>query len=373
MLFFFSLLALALTSSAQAHELGTIQVYVTFHQGGTWQVDVAIDEEHIPRLPAGRPAGETRYGPLAGLTPELRDRLGIFLTALADRSALAFDGRPATPESLAVDRPAPPADDPFAPLPKVTLHLKGAIRPGARAATFSTTLPIGTYPLALVNEGDPAPSRRWQQGGPKREAGEPFPLSPRVVPPPRGRVALRYLGLGFRRILPQGTEQILFILGIFLWSRGAKPLLAQLTAFTAGFTLASAVAVFGSFGLAPRLVEPAIALSILYVALANLLPRRPQPVQLALVTLSGLGLFHGLAFAVTLRALAPPRAVLATAFFGFDLGILGGLLAVLAAASLLVGVPYRDRRWYRHRVVIPAALAMATLGLYWSIERIFLP
>ncbi len=326
-----------------------------------------------------RPAGETRYGPLAGLTPELRDRLGIFLSALADRSALAFDGWPATPESLSVDRPAPPADDPFAPLPKVTLHLKGAIPPGARAATFSTTLPVGTYPLAFVNEGDPAPSRRWQQGGPKGEAGEPFPLSPRVVPPPRGQVALRYLGLGFRRILPQGTEQILFILGVFLWGRGAKPLLAQLTAFTAGFTLVSAAAVFGSFGsfssfgVAPRFVEPAIALSILYVALASLLSRRPQPVQIALVTLSGLGLFHGLAFAGTLRALAPPRAVLATALFGFDLGILGGLLAVLAAAALLVGLPYRDRRWYHHRVVIPASLAMATLGLYWSIERIFLP
>ena len=368
-----SLLLFSLASPAQAHELGTIQVYVTFHPGGTWQVDASIDEEHIPPIPATRPAGETRYGPIAGLTPDFKARLGTFLSAIADRSTLAFDGRPTVPEALSVDRPVPPADDPFAPLPKVTLHLKGAIPPGAKTATFSTTLPIGSYPLSLTNEGDAIPSRRWPQGGPKAETGDPFPLSPRVVPPPLGRVALRYLGLGFQRILPQGTEAILFALGIFLWSRRRKPLLAQLAAFTAGFALASAATLHGPLPLpamASRLVEPAIALSILYVALANLLPRRLQPLHFALVALCGLP--YGLACGKTLRDLSPPRSVLATAALGFDLGALCGLLAVLAAAFVLVGSPFSNRSWYRHRVIVPASLALATIGLYWSIERIFL-
>jgi hypothetical protein len=370
-------LFLLLALPARAHELGTIQAYVTFQPGGTWKVDISIDEEHIPPLPASRPAGETRYGPISGLTPELRSRLGIFFSALADRSTLAFDGRPAVPEALSVDRPASPADDPFAPLPKLTLHLKGAIPSGAKTATFSTTLPIGSYPLSLTNEGDAMPSRRWPQGGPKAETGDPFPLSLRVVPPPLGRVALRYLGLGVRRILPQGTEQILFALGIFLWSRRRKLLLAQIAAFTAGFVVASAAsvaAVPNSLLSSPRLIEPALALSILYLALASLLPRRRQPfpsLHLALVALCGLP--HGLEFAKTLRDLSPPRSVLATAVSSFDLGALSGLLAVLAAASLLIGSRWSGRAWYRHRVVVPASLALATIGLYWSIERIFLP
>ncbi len=367
---FFLLLALP----ASSHELGTIQAYVTFQPGGTWKVDISIDEEHIPPLPATRPAGETRYGPISGLTPELRSRLGVFFSALTDRSTLAFDGREAVPESLSVDRPASPADDPFAPLPKLTLHLKGAIPPGAKTATFSTTLPIGSYPLALTNEGDAMPSRRWPQGGPAAETGDPFPLSPRVVPPPLGRVALRYFGLGVRRILPQGTEPILFALGIFLWSRRRKLLFAQIAAFTVGFALASAAAFPGSLLSSSRLIEPALALSLLYLALSSLLPRRLQPfpsLHLALVAFCGLP--HGLEFAKTLRDLSPPRAVLATAVLSFDLGALSGLLAVLAAASLLIGSRWSDRSWYRHRVVIPAALALATIGLYWSIERIFLP
>ncbi|HEV7517303.1 MAG TPA: hypothetical protein VGR07_13455, partial [Thermoanaerobaculia bacterium] len=176
-LFLLSLsIALAGVHPARAHELGTIQVSASFREGGTWQVDVAIDEEHIPKVPATRPAGATRYGRIAGLTPELAARLGTFLGALADRSTLAFDGRPAVPETLSADLPPPPADDPFAPPPKLTLHLTGATPPGARAATFATAIPVGSYPVAFRNEGDAMPTRRWQKAG---EAGAAFPLSPR--------------------------------------------------------------------------------------------------------------------------------------------------------------------------------------------------
>jgi hypothetical protein len=361
-------MTVSIVPALDAHELGTIQVSASFQQGGTWRVDVAIDEEHIPKLPATRPAGATRYGRIAGLTPEIAARLGIFLAALTDRSTLAFDGRPAAPEKVAVDRPPPPADDPFAPPPKVTLHLSGDIPPGARAAAFSTTIPVGTFPLAYSNEGDAAPYRRWQKEG---EAGTAFPLSPRVVPPPRFQVALRYLGLGFRHVLPRGSELILFVLGIFLLSLRVRPLLAQVAAFALASTLGLALAAWSGFALAPRIVGPALALAIVYLGVGNLLSREVRPLRIGLVF--AFGLLHGLAFAAALRELGPPRAVLATALLGFDLGALAGALAVLAAAFLFVGAPYRDRPWYRDRVVIPASLALATLGLYWSVERIFLP
>jgi hypothetical protein len=330
-------------------------------------VDLAIDEEHVPKLPATRPAGATRHGRIAGLTPEIAARLGPFLGALADRSALAFDGRPAAPETLSVDRPPPPADDPFAPPPKVTLHLTGEIPPGARTAAFATAVPVGNYPLAFWNEGDAMPTRRWQTSG---EPGKPFPLSPRVVPPPRIAVALRYLGLGFRHVLPRGSELTLFVLGICLWSLRVRPLLAQVASFAVASTLGLTLTAWSGFALSPRIVGPALAFSIVYLAVENLRTRDLQPSRIALVF--AFGLLHGLALAVAFRAMGPPRAAFSTALAGFDLGFLAGQLAVLAAAVLLVGLPYGGRPWYRDRVVIPASLAMAILGLYWSAERLCL-
>ncbi|HEV7515536.1 MAG TPA: HupE/UreJ family protein, partial [Thermoanaerobaculia bacterium] len=191
------------------------------------------------------------------------------------------------------------------------------------------------------------------------------------VPPPRIQVMLRYLGLGFRHVVPRGSEQILFALGIFLLSLSVKPLLAQVTAFTAASTLACAAAVYGRVALPPRVAAPAIALSIVYLAVENLRRRELRASRIALVF--ACGLLYGLAFAGALRELGAPRAVLSTAVLGFDLGALAGQLAVLGAVFLLVGLPWGDRPWYRDRVVIPASLAMATLGLYWSVERIFLP
>jgi hypothetical protein len=365
-LFLLSLFLVAvLASPAVAHELGTVQVSASFAQDGTWRVDVAIDEEHVPKVAVSRP-GETRYGAIAGLTPELRGRLGAFLSALADRSSLAFDRRKAAPEKLSVDRPAPPADDPFAPPPKVTLHLAGTIPAGARAATFSTAIPLGHYPVAFWNEGDTAPSRRWQQGG--EGGGPPFPLSPRVVPPGRGRVALRYLELGFTQVLPRGMGILLFTLGIFLLGLGGKPLLVQLAALTAGETVALVAATQGLVALPPGLLAAAIALSIAGVAIDNLLSRRLRPSRVVLVFVGGV--LHGLGFAGTLRTLGLPATASTTALLGFDLGIIAAQLAVIATAVLLVGLPFRRESWYRHRVVIPASLVLATLGLYSTLARL---
>jgi hypothetical protein len=182
-------------------------------------------------------------------------------------------------------------------------------------------------------------------------------------------VLARYLGLGFRRVLPMGAEPILFLLGMGLLSRRLHSFLAQGIAFAAASGLAIAASALGGFALPSRLLAPALALSLLTLGVENLLTREPGRLRIALV--SAWGLLHGFALGTAFREAGPPQAVRATALSGFDLGAVAGELAVLAAAFLLLGAPYRDRPWYRHRVVIPASLALATLGLYWSVERIF--
>jgi HupE / UreJ protein len=349
-----------------AHELGAIQVEATFHRDATWTIEIAIDEEHVPTNLPPPPGGSASVPAIAGLTPELERRLGPFLRALTYRPALRFDGQPARASRFSVAEP-PPSDDPFAPAPRPTFTLSGEIPAGAREVTWSVRLSVGRYPLALSNEGDAAPARQWLQGP---EESTPFPLAAHVVPPSRLAIVRQYLGLGFTHILPLGLDHILFVLGLFLLSERLKPLLLQVSAFTVAHTLTLALSIYGVISLPSRVVEPLIALSIVYVAVENVVAPALRPWRVALVF--GFGLLHGLGFAGVLSELGLPRAQFLPAVLSFNVGVELGQLAVIGLAFLALGLPWRHAAWYRQRIVVPASLAIAGVGLYWSIERVFL-
>ena len=116
-----------------------------------------------------------------------------------------------------------------------------------------------------------------------------------------------------------------------------------------------------------RIVEPLIALSIAYVAIENLVTRELKPWRIALVFM--FGLLHGLGFAGVLRELGLPRDEFLTALLTFNLGVEGGQLTVIAAA-MIVTAPFMTKGWYRQRVVIPASLIIAAIGLYWTVIRL---
>jgi hypothetical protein len=346
--------------AARAHELGKVQVYATFLKDGTYRIDVPIDPEHLTPGDMGGPAGETRYGSIAGLTPEVDRRFGTFLRSFVDGAALSFDGRPVEPRIEV----APP--DPDAPLGRTTLRLHGPIPGGARAFTWKDAMAVGSYPLVLQNEGDEAAVWQWLE---KDAANPPFSLAKAVVPPTRMEVVRLYLKLGFTHILPEGPDHILFVLGIFLLSRRLKPILQQVTAFTVAHTLTLGLSIYGVVSLPPSIVEPLIALSIVFVAVENILTPELRPSRIALVF--AFGLLHGLGFAGVLSQLGLPRSEFLTALVSFNLGVEGGQLAVIGLATLLVGLPFRQRGWYRQRVVVPASCLIAAVGLYWSIQRVF--
>ena len=52
------------------------------------------------------------------------------------------------------------------------------------------------------------------------------------------------------------------------------------------------------------------------------------------------------------------------------LAVIVEAFAVIAAVALAVGW-WRDRPWYRPRVVVPASLAIAAVGLYWTVTRLW--
>ena len=115
--------------------------------------------------------------------------------------------------------------------------------------------------------------------------------------------------------------------------------------------------------------EPLIAASIVYVAVENILTPRLHVWRPFVVF--AFGLLHGLGFAGVLEEIGLPSSGLITALLSFNVGVELGQLAVIAIAWLAVGLWFRNRPWYRQRVIIPASALIALVGLYWTVERVF--
>jgi hydrogenase/urease accessory protein HupE len=177
-----------------------------------------------------------------------------------------------------------------------------------------------------------------------------------------------YLRLGFTHIVPQGLDHILFVLGIFLLSTRVRDVLAQVTAFTVAHSITLALTMYGVVSLPSRIVEPMIALSIMYVAVENIFTTRVHAWRVALVF--AFGLLHGMGFAGALKQLQIPRSEFVTALVSFNVGVEMGQLTVIATAWLLLATWARRRAWYHRRIVVPISVAIAVTGLYWAIQRI---
>ena len=172
---------------------------------------------------------------------------------------------------------------------------------------------------------------------------------------------------GIEHIIPKGTDHILFVLGLFFSSLLLRPLLWQVTAFTLAHTITLALAALGFVQIPGNIVEPLIALSIVWIAVENCLFKQTNKWRPFIVF--GFGLLHGLGFAAVLGAYGLPKGNLVPSLLAFNIGVEIGQLLVLVVAALLVYF-IRDKSWYRKRIQIPASLMIAFVGLFWFIERV---
>lgn len=282
---------------------------------------------------------------------------------MIDRVVLFVDGaevRPAT-----VEYTPPPAVAPSGQFAPASYTLRGQLPASARTLRWYYGLVIDPYPLTIT-AADGTSLTEWVQGDAWSTA---LPLGGPFVRPSRWTSLTRYLALGYTHILPKGLDHILFVLGIFLLCARLRPVLLQVTTFTVAHSLTLGLGLYSVVSLPSRIVEPLIALSIVYVALENLRTQTLGPWRIALVFL--FGLLHGMGFAGVLTNLDLPRAGFAVALVGFNLGVEAGQLSVIAIAALLLG-GFRQQPWYLRRIVVPASLATAAVGLYWTVMRIVL-
>jgi hypothetical protein len=354
-----ALFILGIQAAAAAHDLERTLVSIRFAADGRVEVDVANDPTwlllRLERFAGGQvPARMTA----AARDARLRELIPVFV----DRIVLFVDGREIRPEVAEYLPPREATNDDALP-PLATYRLRGRLPANARTLRWLYGLVLDPYPLT-VHRADGGTHTEWIQGW---NWSDVIDLTGQFRPPTRLDVAAEYLALGYTHILPKGVDHILFVLGLFLLSARLRPILLQVTAFTVAHSLTLALSMYGVVSLPSRLVEPLIALSIAYVAIENLVTSAIKPWRLGLVFL--FGLLHGLGFAGVLSGLALPSGQFLTALLSFNLGVEAGQLTVIGAAAMAVAW-FRGRPWYRRRVVVPASLAIAAVGVYWTITRV---
>lgn len=193
-------------------------------------------------------------------------------------------------------------------------------------------------------------------------------LSEPVAAQSNWRVFSNYVAVGFDHIIPRGLDHILFVLGLFFFSMRFGPLLWQITAFTLAHTITLALAAFQVVRVAPEIVEPLIAASIVYVAVENVFSDGRLPWWRPLLVFA-FGLLHGLGFASVLGEWGVPSGREIPALVGFNVGVEFGQIAVVSFAYILLGYWFGERGWWRPAIAIPASIAIAAVGAYWVIER----
>lgn len=185
---------------------------------------------------------------------------------------------------------------------------------------------------------------------------------------PTQEVVGYYLKLGFQHIIPQGFDHILFVAGLCLLSTKVKTILWQATAFTVAHSITLALSMKGIVVAPPAIVEPFIALTILFVAVENLLLSELRPWRIIVVFL--FGLIHGMGFASSLNEIGLPPNKFYTSILSFNVGVELGQIAVITVMFMLVIIPLRRRSNYRKLVVYPLSVFIAVMAAYWTVTRL---
>jgi len=181
-----------------------------------------------------------------------------------------------------------------------------------------------------------------------------------------------YVQHGIEHILG-GPDHLLFVLGLMLLVRGARRLVATVTAFTVAHSFTLALATLGVVRLPGPPIEAAIALSIVLVGVeiarmqrgeTSLTIERPWAVAFAF------GLLHGIGFAGALIRVGLPQAEVPLALFSFNVGVeiaqLGFVAAILPVLALVRRVRIDWPAWAR----LAPAYAIGSLAAFWFFDRI---
>jgi hydrogenase/urease accessory protein HupE len=351
-----------------AHEIRPAIVTVTVADA-TYDLKIVLNAEALiagigPEHSDTNEAPEaTTYNSLRALPPlDLKARFSEFALRWIDGIRLEFDGQRALMSIISID--VPRTTDPG--LARIsTISLRGPLPVGASTMRWSYAKSFGASVVRLLRDGADPIELGWFKDG--KQSNEVSLRGGDVQSPTA--ILLSYISVGFTHIIPKGLDHILFVLGLYLLAARWRPLLLQVTAFTVAHSITLGLGLYGYVTVPPSIVEPMIALSIVYVAVENILTSKLTVWRPFIVF--GFGLLHGLGFASVLREIGLQPGDYARGLIGFNIGVEVGQLTVIATAFLLTGYWFRAKPWYRQRIILPASAVIAATGAFWAVERIW--
>jgi hydrogenase/urease accessory protein HupE len=183
----------------------------------------------------------------------------------------------------------------------------------------------------------------------------------------------RYLVTGIEHIF-LGYDHIAFLVGVVLWARRIVPVIKIVTAFTIAHSITLSLAALNIVVIPSIVVEPAIAASIVFVAMENFFSRdidRRWRVTFVF------GLIHGFGFAGALREVGLPPNAVVTALAAFNVGVEIGQVAIVSivvpALIALDRLMATDRAKPARATSLVYGLSalISLLGSYWFLTRLF--
>src|SRR5262245_1438072 len=179
-----------------------------------------------------------------------------------------------------------------------------------------------------------------------------------------------FVCLGVKHILT-GYDHLLFLFGLLVVARGFFSSLGIITSFTIAHSITLAVATLQLVQIPSRIVEPLIAVSIVFVGIENLL-RGDIPKARRMVPF-GFGLIHGFGFASALReaGIGSGTGGIMLPLFSFNLGVELGQIMV-AALALPIIWKLRENPMFIARWAPACSAAVALLGSFWFVQRVWM-
>ena len=347
------------TAAAYAHQFNLTTAYIVANADGTVDVEVAIKggdadrvaHSHIVDDATGLVGKEALTG--------AADAIGAYVVANA--VIVGEDGKLCDP-----GRPGVAADG-----DGVAVRTRWTCAASAGKLRYRNTLLLDVSPAArqvvLMGSGANATQDLLDASHTETRLSE-------AARPSLAAVVQRYIGAGIEHIF-LGYDHIAFVIAIVLWARRLWPVVKVITAFTIAHSVTLSLAALDIVSVPSSIVEPAIAASIVFVAVENFVSRR---IEKRWYVAFVFGFIHGFGFASALQEFGLPRNALLPALASFNIGVEIGQVAIvslvlpalLALDRVLAPGLSSDAAPPRRAVAVyPVSAVITILGTFWFLVR----
>ena len=353
------LCAAAFASAATAHQINLSTARIELLADGLVRLEIALKGSDIDRV-----VGTSVFDAGADLVDPARlaastAPIGAYLVAHA--VVAGEDGTPCAASDVAL---APDRDG-------VVARFEWSCGAARGDLVYRSTVLLDKEPTAkqvvLIGTGARAAQALLDSGSTELRLTAPAPSLASVVG--------RYVEAGIEHIF-LGYDHIAFLVAVVLWARRLWPVIKIVTGFTIAHSITLSLAALEVVVVPSAIVEPAIAASIVFVAVENFFSR---DIDRRWRYAFAFGLIHGFGFASALQEFGLPRGSVVPGLAAFNAGVEVGQVAIVALVipvlitlDRVLAMPRRAAPMRAPQLVYALSTVIATLGCYWVVERTLL-